>query len=125
VGEQVNEIKHSPLPWATVSTKAPRELTFKRTFWQIGDADGHGVGFAFGPELDESEPTAANAEFIVRAVNSHEALVGALEDARRRIIFDNDDDFHGVEFEPEAFDAVEMVKRIDLALALAKNGREG
>jgi hypothetical protein len=53
-------------------------------------------------------------------------LVEALEDAKQRIVFDNEDDFDcgipsiGADYQPEAFEAVGLVESINAALAAAK-----
>ncbi len=57
------ETKHTPTPWAF----------FKKT---IQGADHSHVGMV--TEFGEVPPE-VNAAFIVRAVNNHEALVGALQ----------------------------------------------
>lgn len=62
---------HTPLPWHLKLRKVPDDgqtLTLKRDFYEVGAVGpGGGVAFVFGPD-------GANAELIVRAVNSHEAL---------------------------------------------------
>jgi hypothetical protein len=65
---------HTPTPWRVYKT------TNGRLLLGIGDADAGGITDAeFG--LWRSEPErSANAAFIVKAVNSHEALVTALRD---------------------------------------------
>lgn len=60
------ETKHSPLPWTTTE----HELAIV-----IRDARGEVLASING--FLQEDP--ANAEYIVRACNAHEALVGALE----------------------------------------------
>lgn len=67
--EQTQDVQHSPrLPW--------RHGTFKP---YIYEADGSGA--ATVTEQFDPERRVALAEFIVRAVNSHDDLVAALEAA--------------------------------------------
>lgn len=67
-------MEHSPLPW-TASTSS-YELTNT-----VVAADGFRVAVLIdGNKERPPEEHAANAEFIVRAVNSHAELVKALED---------------------------------------------
>jgi len=64
--------EHTPTPWE-VATGHP-----SRGLFVLGPPDEHG----YAPqicEVDKTEDMEANAAFIVRAVNSHEALVAALE----------------------------------------------
>jgi hypothetical protein len=68
-----NQIEHTPTPWV---------VAYGMIYQQIGNgAVGPGIA-----KMDRDEemtmPTErdANAELIVRAVNSHEALVSALDD---------------------------------------------
>lgn len=70
-----NETKHMPLPWRYQSeTEHGFSALQTKTEFQIYTAAGK-----FGnPATCESE---ADAELIVRAVNSHEALVAACEAA--------------------------------------------
>ncbi len=61
------DLQHSPLPWCVVD-KGPFE------FPEIFDGNGD------EPVIDEwHSPMLDDARFIVRCVNSHEALVSALE----------------------------------------------
>jgi len=59
------ETEQSPLPWTI----------FDQGHLFIDDADGHPVAI-----IEKRDGFASNAELIVRAVNSHEALVEALEE---------------------------------------------
>jgi hypothetical protein len=92
----------SPLPW-------------KRDGWgNVLDANGKGVtlsGFRLSTGAHAPEPVELDA-FIVRAVNSHEALVEALEAAKAWMN-------NGPQLRSEC------MAQIDAAIALAKNGREG
>lgn len=65
----MNEIKHTPLPW---KTEGRHILSSKENFPDF---------IAICGRLDtepHSEENKANAELIIRAVNSHDALVEAL-----------------------------------------------
>ena len=69
--------KHTPTPWQIGITLYPYVH-----FYGPSDAAGFSLAIgscvtAFGKENDE-----ANANFIVMAVNNHDALVGALKIAR-------------------------------------------
>lgn len=83
--------KHSPLPWSYKDGWAPRDQIRDRppTVWiQIFDAenrDGERGDFVWqleAPSHDKKacERVVANAQTIVRAVNSHDALVKVAED---------------------------------------------
>ncbi len=74
-------MNHSPLPWRTSSASTHVEGD---PFWSTRVSASHGGISATG--VAESEPGArANAAFIVRACNSHDELVAALEEARAAI----------------------------------------
>lgn len=62
-------MSHTPTPWRTY---AGRAIVF--------DADGNYVAYCGQSHFIETEEQKANAEFIVRACNSHDELVAALED---------------------------------------------
>jgi len=63
---------HSPLPWR-FSTDDPMD----GTIGQIESHDDWSVAAVFNDVREL--PAKANAEFIVRAVNSHDALLAALK----------------------------------------------
>lgn len=65
--------KHTPTPWRVFTTKDGRKLV------GVGDKDGQGIlDCGFGVWSWMHADGIANAELIVRAVNSHDALVKAL-----------------------------------------------
>lgn len=64
--------KHSPLPLCVCEDNA------KRTLIVATNKDGMMAAQAYGDTLEEAE---ANAEFIVRACNSHYELIRHLENA--------------------------------------------
>jgi hypothetical protein len=64
---------HSPLPWRPYNQIGSRILNS----WWIADSKDKGIVNAVSQ--NSPEETYANAQFIVTAVNSHAALVGALE----------------------------------------------
>ena len=73
---------HTALPWRTQEIETHH--------WQIIDDNVRQVGIVrHWPEKDglnsprSLAETAANAEFIVRAVNSHEELLAALRDSEK------------------------------------------
>ena len=66
--DEMNETAHTPTPWHVDGTS-------------IRASDGYGIDWYITEALEQagdSDP-GANAEYIVRAVNSHEALLAALE----------------------------------------------
>ena len=69
--------KHTPTPWV-----ARGLAIYQREKWSDGTDTGSRyiaqVQSASSDSLDEDGTDASNAEFIVRAVNSHDALVAAL-----------------------------------------------
>jgi hypothetical protein len=74
---------HTPPPWKAVKNTC---------FWEIqpetrADTDPYQIGdvCASCPKNDVNELQKANADFIVRAVNNHDALVEALEDAEKAL----------------------------------------
>lgn len=72
---------HTPTPWATDYNT--RENRFQLRSEKTGSF-GHFHGWSSDGVTTEEEDE-ANAEFIVRAVNSHQALVDALTKANNRI----------------------------------------
>ena len=71
----MSEPKHTPTPWG--ATNKPLILKGQWTIW---DNDGHGLQVATlsqrgGALNDKIDCTEANAAFIVRACNSHDAMV--------------------------------------------------
>ena len=69
--EQTQDVQHSPLPWEAVGFHVMHERRrLIAEVWAPVEGDD--------PPWDERRK--ANAEFIVRAVNSHDDLVAALED---------------------------------------------
>lgn len=74
--------KHTPTPWGFNRHSGPRDVTIKRDHFVVGapikGGGGDGVAIVFGPERGNESPSDANAAFIVRAVNAHDALVEAL-----------------------------------------------
>ncbi len=79
------EAQHTPVPWK-VSTN-PGGPGDQPAFPSIRDSSGlpHGQDIVAMP-LGDSETVNANAAFIVKAVNSHDKLVGALEKLLRHPI---------------------------------------
>ncbi len=69
------ELKHTPTPWQEFEPQTSKLLT-------IEDFKGNHIA-SIGHR--NSEAVAANAAFIIRAVNSHDALVEALEEAQTYI----------------------------------------
>lgn len=69
--------EHSKLPWDISKATRPRDGEFD---YAIVCPNKQIIGECFGRTSKTNRPNArANAELIVRAVNSHEALVRALE----------------------------------------------
>jgi hypothetical protein len=81
---------HSPLPWATEDTTLDicTGIVSVETVdaIQVSPASRMSYAIAYVPSEYHVETQRANAEFIVRAVNSHEELVAALEGLRALII---------------------------------------
>lgn len=100
---------HSPLPWHVASG-----------VWDgIEAADGTGIAMWNGVEA--ITPTSADEAFIVRCVNSHQALVNALKDAAACLdrYADVSTDDEGVAV---ANAAMSMQAEIDRVLALVEGG---
>lgn len=71
----MSETEHSPTPWVL-------GFDYHRTLIRTGDAStGRRVATTFITGDASAKVNVANAAFIVRAVNSHDALVEALEAA--------------------------------------------
>lgn len=105
---------HSPLPWVYRPNKYD-DWGWIRGQPQDGEKWGDLAAVAKGGDetpFDEhrrngTDPYAANAAFIVKAVNSHEALVDMLEQAREYIASQAED------FRP----AARLTEKIDAVLA--------
>lgn len=72
----MNEMAHTPTPWRVFTTPDGRKLV------GIGAQDGGGIldaGFGVWSWMDAEG--VANAELVVRAVNSHQDLLNALKAA--------------------------------------------
>ena len=72
--------KHSPLPWT-----ARRSSVLDNRINEIRDANGFEVN-ARGFGLSGTEQASANADLMFIAVNAHEALVAAADDALNTLI---------------------------------------
>lgn len=96
--------KATPRPWAWEWCGVDAIIT-------KGDSVPPNIGFLFGDTPEMHEAAAANAALIVRAVNSHDALVAALHDLREWVRNPGPDD-------GAANDAI--ILAADAALALAK-----
>lgn len=74
-----DELKHTPTPWKF-------SLSIERDFLGIyPDTGKKEAPIAKMPEYIRKDVMAANAEFIVRAVNSHDEMLAALQDAESAI----------------------------------------
>lgn len=115
----MSEGKHTPTPWRV--EKGTGLIWGDCTTFEDGTPDRLGVPVTDsqlerpwaqgkGPSYEEMK---ANAAFIVRAVNSHQAMVDALEAARERLQGDAES------CEPGWKGAQYLVEQIDEALALA------
>jgi len=71
---------HTPLPWHIEEGHIQRDSNGIR-YWQITDGQDAIACNQFCYAGYDPEVNAANAALIVRAVNSHEALIAALESA--------------------------------------------
>lgn len=83
--------KHTPLPWHLEEDKGhPFSAIGEDIAIVGGEETGEGVRFVIGRFCDfgphGNEQTEANARLIHRAVNSHEALVGACKAALAELI---------------------------------------
>jgi len=75
----MSESKHTPTPWAFRKAKAPIDGEFDFGIYATIDGMPKIIAEAFGRAGKDIRPDAeANAAFIVRAVNAHEDLLGAL-----------------------------------------------
>ena len=95
----------TPTPWRAYND---------RIYGTDHDSGGHALANTDSPYVQDG---AANAAFIVRAVNAHQHLIEALQSARE--YFDNlsDADHDGDGFVPNA--EMRLVSEIDEALAKA------
>lgn len=73
-------MSHTPLPW--IATDPHRRVNPEGPF--IGPSDGSPVAALTG--YYGLDGIVANAEFIIRAVNSHPALIEAVEYANTRAV---------------------------------------
>lgn len=71
-------MEHTPLPWM-------RNGQTTQDWWRI-DGSGERTGFDFLAHPTAIVPDDADAEFIVRAVNNHDALLSALEEAHTALL---------------------------------------
>lgn len=73
--ENKNEVKHTPTPWRQING-----AIFDTTPWRL-DQRRNTVPALFipSPQQQDNEINKGNAAFIVRAVNSHEALLDAVK----------------------------------------------
>jgi hypothetical protein len=96
------ELKHTPTPW--------RQMKQNAAYIEQGDAnDLHGLIVADCHMTDES---AANAAFIVRATNSYDDLLSALEAALEAL------DEHAINFKPAGYGG--RTARVVVREAIAK-----
>lgn len=77
-----DDTKHTPTPWRHCSCGKCGLIWSLVADCIVADANVHGEGYEPHPVHDERQ---ANAAFICRAVNSHDALVKACEDALLKI----------------------------------------
>lgn len=76
----MSAVPHTPTPWRVFKSRDGTKLV------GIGGKDGVGILDAgFGVWAWDDPEGIANAEMVVRAVNSHDALVKALEAATDRL----------------------------------------
>lgn len=75
----------TPTPWHVTLTPAGKEVEW--VLWGPRDDNGISqfVGLTKAAFATRAERAKANAEFIVRACNAHEALVEACEDDHQRL----------------------------------------
>lgn len=69
--------KHTPTPWATDGRMIVQDAEGRKFF----SGQPYIADCLVSAHYREDGSTGANARFIVRAVNSHEALLAALKDA--------------------------------------------
>lgn len=107
--------RHSPLPWAWISPENEHESPW------IEDANGKLV-LDFGDHHPHdpssgTEPNESDRDYILRALNSHEALVKALEGFVK--LYENPDPNYVTIHDQET----ELLKRTaNAALTLAREG---
>lgn len=103
-------MKHTPTPWKLENRKKDGVMGNVITYGTILIAQV----FSWGKKSKYKmrEQSQANAEFIVRAVNSHEALVGALK-ALVYILYESGEVLHdnGIGYVKELNDALEALKQ--------------
>ena len=82
----MSDTKHTPLPWHTedIGRSCPRVVADQGKKWDNLEIcnfydDVTTEDCINGPEYEQKENHEANAEFIVRACNSHDALLNALK----------------------------------------------
>lgn len=100
-----SKLSHTPTPWHPAYDRGCELIMAFRNGREAVLAE-------VGAETDTSyEEDRANAAFIVRAVNSHDALVKALEAVQR---------LHGYQGEDASGYAAELDKQIKAALSAAR-----
>ena len=76
----MSEVKHSPLPWITDPSNENLICVDSRPYEYICRVSPS----EFSNSSHSREHEIANASFVIRAVNNHDALVAALEGMIRR-----------------------------------------
>lgn len=70
-------MNHTPTPWAVEYVYGGKATMVYARLYEVG-RKSHSVGFAGVYKCPTKEEAIANANFIVRACNAHDALVKAL-----------------------------------------------
>lgn len=107
--------RHTPTPWEV--RKVERDGVLRDCFVQAADVNGYAYKAEILGDDEYREQSGgivrklADCELIVRTVNSHDALVGLLTEARARL---------GAIYDPQDDALYELRDRIDAALAVGR-----
>lgn len=123
---------HTPTPWRVrfeefhggyvISVPKNQSEIYKARGWDRDDGGGSGIAICLVPNgcAGEGDIAKTNAEFIVRAVNSHEELLEAVKDALCEL--DPDCKYDGANYNGEPSDKgnprVQLI--LDLYRVIAK-----
>lgn len=72
--------KHTPLPWRFAPAGGNMSKNYAQPFAIAQAGEANLIGGCFGDVRGGHDVAEANAAFIVRAVNAHDELVGALRE---------------------------------------------
>ena len=111
----MSESKHTPTPWAFCKAKTPIEGEFAFGIYATIDGMPKIIAEAFGRVGKDIRPdAAANAAFIVRAVNAHEDLLEAAQ------LYDQT--YASTQTNPTAAQEARVINAMRAAIAKATGG---